>query len=180
MRKLTAYLIISLDGVVEAPERFVRDDLYPDFTALIAETIAEQDAVLLGRKTYEDWSKFWPGSAIEPFAGFINQVPKYVVSTTLKAVDWRPSTVLAEGVLDEIATLKRQTGGAIGVHGSIGLVQTLMSEGLLDELRLVQCPVVAGQGRRLLPRQGEPIQLDLQSARTTARGLQFLTFRPRA
>ena len=74
MRKVTSYLFISLDGVVEAPDTFVRSDLYEDFDPLTAEMIAEQDAVLLGRKTYDDWSAFWPQSMIEPFATFIIDV----------------------------------------------------------------------------------------------------------
>nr|WP_275113308.1 dihydrofolate reductase family protein [Rhodanobacter denitrificans] len=87
--------------------------------------------------------------------------------------------MLSGDVLDEIAVLKRQAGQAIGVHGSISLVQALLAAGLLDELRFVLCPAVAGQGRRLLSREGEPIQLDLRSARTTPGGLQYLVFRPR-
>jgi dihydrofolate reductase len=81
MRKLTSYLFISLDGVVEAPNAFLRDDLYQDLDLFIDETLAEQDTVLLGRRTYEEWSRFWPDSKIEPFATFINNVPKYVASS---------------------------------------------------------------------------------------------------
>jgi len=78
MRKLTSFLFISLDGVVEAPNKFVRDDVFKDIIALIGETVAEQDTILLGRKMYEEWSTFWPNSKIEPFASFINNHPKYV------------------------------------------------------------------------------------------------------
>ena len=179
MRKLTSHLFISLDGVVEAPDRFLRDDLYQDLSLLDDETVGGQDAVLLGRRTYEEWARFWPGADIEPFASFINQVPKYVVSGSLQTLDWAPSRLLSGDVLDAIAALKRQPGQAIGVHGSISLVQALLAAGLLDELRFVLCPAVAGQGRRLLSREGEPIQLDLQTARTTPGGLQYLVFRPR-
>ncbi len=180
MRTLAAYLFISLDGVVEAPERFLRNDLYPDSAPLLAETIAGQDAVVLGRKTWETWSAFWPGSAIEPFATFINSVPKYVASRSLEPLGWAPSTRLRGDLAQEIAALKGQPGKTIGVHGSVSLVQALLIAGALDELRLVLCPVVAGHGRRLLSREGAPIPLDLQSARTTPRGLQFLIYRPRA
>jgi dihydrofolate reductase len=180
MRKLTSHLFISLDGVVEAPDRFLREDLYRDLPLVSDETIAGQDAVLLGRKTYEDWSMFWPDSTIEPFATFINAVPKYVVSRSLKTLDWSQSKLLSGDMVGEIAALKSQAGKTIGVHGSISLVQALLVAGLLDELRFILCPVVAGQGRRLLSREGEPIQLDLQSARTTPRGLQYLVFQPHA
>jgi dihydrofolate reductase len=180
MRKLVSYLFISVDGVVEAPDRFLRDELYADLTPLFDEGIEEQDAVLLGRKTYQDWARFWPGSNIEPFASFINNVPKYVASKSLKTLDWPQSHLLSGDIHDEIAELKRQPGKAIGVHGSISLVQSLLEAGLLDELKLMLCPAVAGQGRRLLSREGQPIQLDLQAARTTPGGLQYLVFRPQA
>ena len=180
MRKLVSYLFISLDGVVEAPNRFIRDDLYQDLDEFSEETIGEQDAVLLGRKTYDEWSPFWPTSDIEPFATFINDVPKYVASKSLKAVDWSKSHLISGNFLDEVAALKSQAGRkTIGVHGSISLVQELLLAGLLDELRFVLCPAIAGQGRRLLSREGKAIQLDLQSASTTPRGLQNLVFQPR-
>ena len=178
VRKVTSYLFISLDGVVEAPDKFVRSDLYEDFDPLIAETIAEQDAVLLGRKTYDEWSAYWPSSTIEPFASFINNTPKYVVSKTLKSVDWPKSNLIAGNLGDEIAALKRRPGKAIGVHGSISLVQSLLTAGLLDELRLTLVPAAAGHGRHLLSRDGEPIQLTLDSTRATTRGLQYMIFRP--
>src|SRR4051812_16481197 len=87
MRKLTSHLFISLDGVVEGPDRFLRRDLYQDLPLVVGEeTLAEQDAVVLGRKQYEEWSTFWPDSQIEPFATFINNVPKYVSSKSLKTL----------------------------------------------------------------------------------------------
>jgi dihydrofolate reductase len=178
MRKLTSCLFISLDGVVEAPNRFVRDDLYADFPSLIGETISQQDAVLLGRCMYEEWSQFWPDAKIEPFATFINSTPKFVVSKTLSTLEWRQSTLLSGRLEDEIAGLKGQSGKAIGVHG-ISLVQSLLIAGLLDEMRFVLVPAVAGCGRRLLSREGDPIQLQLQSARTTPSGLQYITYSPR-
>jgi len=179
VRKLISYLFISVDGVVETPNRFLREDLYQDLDPL-DDTIAEQDAVLLGRKTYEEWSNFWPSSNIEPFATFINNTPKYVASKTLNSLGWSQSSLLSGDLRDEVMALKNKPGKAIGVHGSISLVQTLLDAGLIDELKLVMCPAIAGQGRRLFSRDGDPIQLDLQSAQTTPGGLQFLVFRPRA
>ena len=179
MRKLVSHLFISLDGVVEAPDRFLRDDLYQDLDLFSDETIGGQDTVLLGRKTYEEWSTFWPDANIEPFATFINNVPKYVVSKSLQTLGWRQSQLLSGDLRDEVTALKKQPGKTIGVHGSIGLVQSLLVAGLLDELRFVLCPAVAGQGRRLLSREGEPIQLDVQSARASPGGLQYLVFQPR-
>lgn len=179
MRKLVSHLFISVDGVVEAPDKFLRADLYGDLDAFNDDTIGGQDAVLLGRKTYEEWSAFWPGSDIEPFATFINTTPKYVASKSIKSADWPQSTLLSGDSLKEIAALKSLPGKSIGVHGSIGLVQSLLAAGLLDELRLVVCPAIAGKGRRLLSREGDPIQLDLLAARTTPRGLNYFVYRPR-
>jgi dihydrofolate reductase len=127
---------------------------------------------------YEEWSQYWPNSTIEPFATFINNTPKFVLSKTLKALEWRQSTLLAGDLKDEIAGLKGQTGKTIGVHGSISLVQSLLIAGLLDELRFVLFPAIAGQGRRLLSQDGNPVQLSLQSARTTPSGLQYITYTP--
>lgn len=179
MRKLTSFLFMSIDGVVEAPERFVRQALYADFPALVGETIGEQDAVLMGRKIYEDWSVFWPTSDIQPFADFINAVPKFVVSSTLATAYWDGTTILPGPLDDAIATLKAGTGGTIGVHGSISLISTLMVAGHLDEMRFILCPVVAGSGRRLLADSHGPIQFDLESARSTPTGLSYLVYRPR-
>jgi dihydrofolate reductase len=172
MRKISAYLLMSLDGVVEAPDTFVRDGLFDDSIDVLRETIAEQDAVLLGRKMFEEWSEFWPTADLEPFASFINQHPKYVVSSTLRSVDAWPNSSLIDGnITDRLTALKRQDGDTIGVHGSITLVNSLLSAGLLDELRLTvfpaRSPAVAGgcsrtanpsnnsrQGRHGPPRMG--------------------------
>jgi dihydrofolate reductase len=93
MRKLTSLLFISLDGVVESPSTFVRPNVFDDINALIRETIAEQDSILLGRKMYQEWSQYWPDSKIEPFASFINNHPKFIVSSTLSNLEWRHSTL---------------------------------------------------------------------------------------
>jgi dihydrofolate reductase len=177
--KLVSNLFISIDGVVEAPDKYVRSDVYADFPDLISRTVSEEDAVLLGRKQYEEWANFWPTSQIEPFATFINNTPKFVVSRSLLKVDWNLSALIGNDLPGEIAKLKMRPGKTIGVHGSISLTQSLLQAGLLDELRLVQCPVIAGSGRRLLEHGGAPVQLDLQSSRTTPTGLQYLVYTPR-
>ena len=179
MRNLVSFLFMSLDGVVEAPHIYARPDVFEDFSALIGQTIAEQDSVLLGRKQYQEWSAFWPVSDIQPFAGFINSVPKFIVSKTLSTADWHRSTILSGPLDAEVARLKSSEGGTIGVHGSISLIQSLLVAGLVDELRFIVCPAVAGSGRRLLPDGSTPIQLDLASAQSTPTGLQYLVYRPR-
>ena len=178
MRKLISTLYISLDGVVESPDKYVRPEMYEDFPEEVDTALSEQDAVLLGRKIYDEWSAFWPASNIEPFATFINNTPKFVVSSTLWEVNWQSSTLISHDVAGAIAKLKAQSGKTIGVHG-ISLVQSLLLSGALDELRLIQVPVIAGNGRRLLEHGGPPIQLDLQSSRSTRTGLNYLVYTPR-
>ena len=178
MRKLTSTLFITLDGVVESPDKYVHGEMYEDFPEEVDTSLSEQDAVLLGRKIYDEWSGFWPASNIEPFASFINNTPKFVVSSTLQEVNWQSSTLISHDVTGAIAKLKAQSGKTIGVHG-ISLVQSLLLSGALDELRLIQVPVIAGSGRRLLEHGGSAIQLDLQSSRTTRTGLNYLVYTPR-
>jgi dihydrofolate reductase len=179
MRKLMSFLFISLDGVVESPNTFARPNLYADFSELVRETIAEQDTILLGRKMYEEWSQYWPDSKIEPFASFINNHPKFVVSSTLSKLEWKNSTLLGGDLAGAIGALKAQPGKTIGVHGSVSLVQSMLVAGLLDELRFVLVPAIAGHGRRLLDDAGAARQLDLQYSRATPTGLQYLVYTPR-
>ena len=177
MTRLSTSLSISLAGAVASPDKFVRPEMYAHCPEEVDTALAEQDAVLMGRKIYDEWSVFWPASDIEPFATFINTTPKFVVSSTLREVTWASSTLISRDVAGAIAKLKAQPGKAIGVHG-ISLVQSLLLSGALDELRLIQVPAIAGSGRRLLEHGGPPIQLDLQSSRSTRTGLHYLVLTP--
>jgi len=148
-RKVVAGHFLSLDGVAEAPERFITawDD---ETDASGADLIATQDAVILGRRTYDEWAEFWPGSEIQPFASFINAVPKYVATSTRLDREWTSSRVIDGGLVDFVRHLKDQPGGDIGVHGSISVTRTLLAADVVDELRLVVAPTIAGSGQRLL------------------------------
>ena len=148
-RKVVAGHFLSLDGVAEAPERFITawDD---ETDASGADLIATQDAVILGRRTYDEWAEFWPGSEIQPFASFINAVPKYVATSTRLDREWTSSRVIEGGLVDFVRHLKGQPGGDIGVHGSISVTRTLLAADVVDELRLVIAPTIAGSGQRLL------------------------------
>jgi dihydrofolate reductase len=115
----------------------------------LGRVIAAQDAVLLGRRTYDEWARFWPPSDIEPFASFINGVQKFVVTSTAPEQHWANTIVVESGLAGFLAGLKRQPGGDIGVHGSIALAQSLLRDDLLDELRLVIAPAWPGSGRKL-------------------------------
>jgi dihydrofolate reductase len=118
--------------------------------------IADQDIVLLGRRTYDDWAEDWPGSDMQPFASFINKVQKYVFTTSPLAKPWENSEVADAPLRDFVSNLKRQDGGDIGVHGSLSLAHTLLEEDLVDELRLVVAPAIAATGRKLF--DGLPAQ----------------------
>ena len=148
-RKVVAGHFLSLDGVAEAPERFITawDD---ETDASGADLISTQDAVILGRRTYDEWAEFWPGSEIQPFASFINAVPKYVATSTRLDREWTSSRVIEGGLVDFVRHLKGQPGGDIGVHGSISVTRTLLAADVVDELRLVIAPTIAGSGQRLL------------------------------
>lgn len=177
MRKLSCLLFMSLDGVIEAPDTFVRPALYQDFSPIIAQSIADQDMVLMGRKIYQEWLSFWPTSDIQPFSRFINAVPKRIVSHTLTSAEWHASSLIVGPVEDEVADLRAAGGGTIGVHG-MTLISALLHAGLMDELQFIIVPAMAGQGRRLLAEGQAPLQLELISAQTTPTGLQHVIYRP--
>ncbi len=174
MRKLVAYQLLSLDGVAEWPDEFVTD--FDDaMHENLERVIATQDAVLLGRRTYDEWSAFWPTSEIEPFASFINGVEKFVVTSTTPHELW-PTTRVVDGDLTEfVNTLKQQSGNDIGVHGSIALTQSLLEQGLVDELRLVIAPALRRNGRKLFD-TGTPRRLSLTRNITSPSGCLLLDF----
>ena len=147
-RKVVAGYFLSLDGVAEAPDRFITtwDD---EMDASGADLIATQDTVVLGRRSYDEWAEFWPASEIQPFASFINAVPKYVATSTPLAREWSGSHVIDGGLVGFVRHLRSRPGGDIGVHGSISVAQTLLAAGVVDELRLVVAPAIAGTGRKL-------------------------------
>jgi dihydrofolate reductase len=148
MRKVVVYELVSLDGAAEDPDRFITewDDA---MDANLARVIGAQDAVILGRRSYDDWSRFWPDSRIEPFATFINGVEKHVATSTPLDTPWANSHVIDDDVVSFVRRLKEGSGGDIGVHASISIAQALLAAGVVDELRLVIAPATAG-GRRLL------------------------------
>jgi dihydrofolate reductase len=179
MRKVTAGLFSSIDGVVQAPDQWqpAFDD---EMGAVLSTMLEEQDAVLLGRVTFKEWAGYWPTSTDEPFASWINSTPKYVASTTLDSVDeWANSTLIRGSVVDFVADLKQGDGGTIGTAGSPSLVRSLIEHGLLDELTLMISPVVAGGGRaRLFPDDAAPKGFELVSAQGTSSGTIIATYRP--
>ena len=175
MRKVVAYELLSLDGVAEAPDGFFTawDDA---MEANLAAVIGSQDAVVLGRRSYHEWAGFWPDSKIQPFAAFINAVAKYVVTSAPLDREWANTTVADGGPVELVRALQERPGGDIGVHASISVVQALLAAGLVDELRLVIAPAIAGSGRRLLDGL-PPIRLETIRSTTSPSGYLLVDYR---
>lgn len=168
-RKVVAYELLSLDGVAESPEKFVVD-FDAEMLTNLGEVIGRQDAVLLGRGMYDEWAPYWPASDVQPFADFINTVPKYVFTSATPSPDWPGTTVVNSDAASFVRRLKSGEGGDIGLHGSIRLTRSLLAAGLIDELRLVVFPTIAGSGRRLFDDDKNLHRLNLLRARPTSSG----------
>jgi dihydrofolate reductase len=181
MRKVISGLFISLDGVVESPEKWQFDVFDQDMGDAMVAHLNAEDATLLGRVTYQEWEPYWPNSTDEPYASHINGIPKYVVSTTLDKVAWgdRDNVHLIKGNLAaELAKLKQQPGKNIGVAGSPTLVRSLLAQGLLDELVLMIHPVIVGKGKRLFHEGDELKRMKLVDSKVTRSGVSILTYQP--
>jgi len=170
MRKINAWLFVTLDSVIEAPENWVIAD--DDMFAAMEADYAKSDALLLGRRTYETFAASWPERGSEvPNADWMNNTRKYVASTTLKSPAWNNSTVLEGDVAEAVARIKEEDGPEIQVHGSADLIQTLLQAELVDELRLMIFPVVLGTGKRLFGDGAIPAGLRLAESTTSSTGV---------
>lgn len=193
MMKVTVTTFLTLDGVMQGPGGPEEDPsggfeqggwLVPyadeDMNRFVADWFALADGFLLGRRTYEIFSAYWPRVTDEhdPVASRLNKLPKYVASKTLQSVEWNNSTLLKGHVPEEVVKLKRQPGKELQVHGSGNLVQTLMAHDLVDEYRLWFYPVVLGSGRRLFGEGSAPTALKLVDTKMTSTGVVIHTYQP--
>jgi dihydrofolate reductase len=182
MRKVISHTILTVDGVAvfdAVSDTIVElrdtEEVLGDFYG----KLPAEDAMLLGRVTYEEWAEYWPTSTTEPFASHINTVPKYVISRSLEATPWGTSnsaSLISGDFAEAVTELKQQPGKNIGVHGSPTLVEGLLHADLLDEMRLEIYPVVAGTGARLFKDGNAPKRLELADSKTTANGVAILTY----
>src|SRR4051812_18454810 len=190
MRRIVLYTLTSLDGAVDDPirsfpEQAEDEQSVPSFDAVMLEfearLIGDQDAVLLGRHMYDQWSRYWPTSDEQPFADFINSVKKYVVTSSplpdASTSAWGDAEAVSGPLADIVRNLKALPGKDIGVHGSIELAQALLAQGLVDELQLGVAPVLDPQGRRLFDGLPELQRLALHSATPTPSGALWLVYR---
>ena len=180
MRRVGAWELVSLDGVMERPEEWAFSYSDDEMREASASGMAASDALLLGRVTYEHLAAYWPNQpGGEPMVDYLNGVPKYVVSGTLEEpLRWNNSTIISGNVAEEIARLKRQPGKDITILGSGTLVRSLLRDGLLDELTLMVHPVVLGSGKRLFEDRSDARALMLASSRTFSTGVVSLAYRP--
>jgi dihydrofolate reductase len=192
--KLTTLTMVTVDGVMQglgAPDEdrrggFERGGWVAPLFDHEAMTFLNQvyqraDAFLFGRRTYEIFAGSWgawadPGD--NPIWTALNTRPKYVASTTLTEPRWADTTVLSGDVAAAVGELKAKPGGELQVHGSGNLIRRLLDHQLVDEITLLVCPVVIGQGTRLFPDTGPDIALDLVNSRATPKGVTIQVYRP--
>src|SRR5918998_2931662 len=189
--KLVVQEFLTLDGVAQGPGSPDEDPsdgltqggwfvpfLDDAFVQLAATWLGEADALLFGRRTYDNFARDWPQMTDpdDPFAEKMNGLPKYVASHSLAYADWTPTTILSGDIPAQVSELKAQPGRELQIHGSARLAQSLLAAGLIDEMRLVIAPVVLGNGRRLFPVGGAPAGLRLLRNETTPRGLAGYVF----
>ena len=149
MGRIVSNFFISLDGVVQSPDQWHFPYFDDAMGAIIGQGMDTSDAFLMGRKLYDEWSSYWPEQGPDvPFSEFINSIPKYVVSSTIKDPAWQNTTVLP-GDVAAVQAVKDSTDKDLTMSGSATTVRWLLANGLLDELGLLMHPIAVGSGQRL-------------------------------
>ena len=179
MSKIKSHCFISLDGVVEAPDKWHFPYFDDEMGAAVGEGFAGTDAMLMGRVLYEEWAAYWPEHAADPFGDVMNAMKKYVVSDSLREAEWQNSEIVSGDAAAKLREIKAGDGGDISISGSPTTVRWLLREGLLDELNLLVHPVVVGGGlARLFPADQPSTPLELLNARTFRSGVLNLSYAP--
>ena len=184
MTQLVVYTLVSLDGATEDPHRYFPET--PEYVGppVVDTELAEheeamlgrQAAVLLGRTTYDEWSRYWPTSQEQPFADFINGVRKYVVTSTPLTGDWPHAEAVAGDLADIVRDVKAATPGDVGVHASITLAKSLLAAGLVDELCLSVGRVLDPVGPRLFDTVPARVEMRLLEGVATSTGSLWLRY----
>lgn len=177
MSRIVVGEFVSLDGVMEAPEKWTFQYYNDEIGAHLGSSMATSDALLLGRVTYETFAASFSQQTGGQADG-MNNIRKVVVSSTLKTADWHNSTLINRNIPEEITRLKQRIGKDILVSGSGTLVQTLMQHNLVDEYALLVYPIVLGTGKRLFPDEMAKSALKLVEARPFGNGVVLLRYQP--
>jgi dihydrofolate reductase len=185
MRQILAFIVVTVDGYYEGPNgEFDWPVVDEEFNQFGLQQLDEVDTLLFGRRTYELMASYWPTPAAaedDPrVAAKMNGLPKLVVSRTLQKAEWADTRIIGDDVAAELAKLKQQPGKDIAIFGSSDLTVNLLRLGLVDELRLMVCPVVLGDGRSLFRTADERIGLRLSATRAFRSGNVLLSYRPAA
>jgi dihydrofolate reductase len=180
MRKITAGLFVSLDGVVEAPDQWHFPYFNDEMGAAVDAQLGAADTILLGRETYDSFAGAWPGREADggedaEFAKKLGDARKIVVSRQRLEFDWRNSEHLTGDLVDAVTALKNDPGGDIAMSGSVSVVRRLLAVGLLDELHLFVHPIAVRSGARLFD-DGETIPLRLLSSQAFKTGVLHLVY----
>jgi dihydrofolate reductase len=177
MGQIAVHEFVTLDGVFDSPTWTFDYPFDPKMGGAIARLMESSKAILLGRQTYEEFFPAWSTRTAEedPGAPFMNESPKYVVSSSLENADWSNSTILGPYSAEAIRSLKDEVGGDIYVSGSGTLVRALLADGLVDELHLFVFPLALGSGKRLL--EGTAAKLTLASSEAYESGVVHLGYR---
>jgi dihydrofolate reductase len=179
MRRIKSYFFISLDGVVESPDKWHFPYFDDEMGAAIGAGFAGADASLMGRVLSDEWVAYWPEHADQPFGDVMNSIKKYVVSNSLQTAEWQNSEIISGDVAQKLTDIKAEDGGDINMSGSGTTVRWLLREGLLDELTLLVHPIVVGDGlARLFPPDEPTVRLELLSAQTFKTGVLNLRYAP--
>ena len=176
-RTLAATLFMTLDGVVEAPDKWSFPFWSDETGKFKLDELRATDALLLGRVTYEGFAAAWPGRKDEEgFADRFNSMPKYVASKTLKKLEWNNSHLIKGDLAAEVSKLKQQPGHDIVIHGSPTLIRSLLPHDLIDEYRLLVYPIVLGRGKRLFD-EASQAKLKLAESEAFSKGVVKLVYR---
>ncbi|MFD7713636.1 dihydrofolate reductase family protein [Streptomyces sp. NPDC059785] len=183
MRKIVAELFISLDGVVETPDKWHFPYFNDEMGAAVGDTLGTTDTLLLGRRTYEVFAGAWPereaaGGEDASFAKILGDARKIVVSHQDLEFTWRNSEVLRGDFVEAVTALKNEPGGRIGMSGSVSVVRQLLDAGLLDELHLLVHPIAVRKGMRLFEEGETMVPLKLISSETFSTGVLNLLYAP--
>lgn len=176
MGKIIESTLITLDGVIEDPANWVGDYLDESFQKAALDRLERTEAMLMGRTTYELLERDWAGQT-GAFAERISGIRKYVFSSTLRTVAWNNAVIVKDNVLREAVRLKREVPGDLAIYGHGQLAQTLLRDGLVDEIRLSIFPVTVGSGK-LLFREGDRAVLRLIEATSLSTGVAVMRYQP--